>query len=450
MASNLKNMTEGKPLKLIISFALPLMLGNVFQQLYTVMDTLIVGRSLGVDALAALGATDWTIWLILGIITGFTQGFSILMAQEYGADHPDRLRKVIGHSILLSVFWSIVLLILSLVSSKFMLEFLKTPDTILPVALIYMNIMFLAIPIIMFYNLMASILRALGDGKTPLRAMVIASFVNIALDLLFILVFKMGVAGAALGTALAQLTAGTICFLALLKSDIFKFTKKDFTLESGLVGKLMFLGFPVAFQNAVIAFGGMVVQFVVNGFGVLFIAGFTATNKLYGILEMAATSYGFAMTTYVGQNLGAGKSQRIKQGVKTAVLIGVLTSLVISVAMLIFGKFIVGAFITGEPEQILIATEIAYKYLTIMSVFLSTLYVLHIYRSSLQGMGDTLMPMLSGFAEFFMRIGCAVLLPALIGENGIFFAEILAWLGADIILISSYYYREKKIFVKKL
>lgn len=441
-----KNMTEGKPLRLIFSFAIPLMLGNIFQQLYTVMDTLIVGRSLGVDSLAALGSTDWLIWLILGIITGFTQGFSILIAQDFGAGLTGQIKKDIAHSILLSVIFTFLLLVLSLLCGKPILRFLQTPDKILPIAVSYMNVLFLlGIPVMMFYNLLSSILRALGDSRTPLFAMVIASIVNIVLDLVFILVFGLGVAGAALGTVCAQLTAGVLCQRVLSRMDLFQLQKKDFIWDRALTGKLLFLGTPVAFQNSVIAVGGMVVQYVVNGFGVLFIAGFTATNKLYGILEMAATSYGYAMTTYTGQNLGAGKYVRIKNGVHTAVLAGIVTSILISVCMLLFGRTIVGAFITGTPEEVELTCQIAYRYLAIMSLFLSTLYLLHIYRSSLQGMGNTVMPMVSGLAEFIMRVGAALILPLFYGENGIFYAEILAWIGADVILITSYYVKQQKL-----
>lgn len=446
MSAHTRNMTQGSPLKLIISFAIPLMLGNVFQQLYTVMDTLIVGRSLGVDALAALGATDWLVWLVLGIITGFTQGFSIRMAQDYGAGRMEELKKDIGHSILLSLFWSVILMLAALPGGIHVLRFLQTPEEILPLANTYMTILFVGIPLMMLYNFLSSVLRALGDGRTPLSAMIAASFVNIFLDLFFILVCHMGVAGAALGTLLAQLTASLFCLRVLLKSDFFKLTGKDFVPEPARIGKLLYLGLPVAFQNSIIAIGGMVVQFVVNGFGVIFIAGFTATNKLYGILEMAATSYGFAMMTYTGQNLGAGKNDRIKHGVHTAVGIGILTSVLISACMLLFGRTIVGAFISGTAEQTAQATAIAYHYLKIMSLFLSTLYLLHIYRSALQGMGDTIMPMISGLAECFMRIGAALVLPLFWGEQGIFYAEILAWIGADCILLTSYYIRLRKLY----
>ena len=185
--------------------------------------------------------------------------------------------------------------------------------------------------------------------------------------------------------------------------------------------------------------GGMIVQFVVNGFGVIFIAGFTATNKLYGLLEIAATSYGYAMVTYVGQNLGAGKIRRIRRGVRSAVVIGTVTAVIIAAVMLLGGKYILSLFISGTPEEYEMTMSIAYYYLAIMSIFLPILYLLHVVRSSIQGMGNTVLPMLSGIAEFIMRTLSALLLPLLVGQNGIFFAEILAWIGADVILVTSYF-----------
>ncbi len=199
------------------------------------------------------------------------------------------------------------------------------------------------------------------------------------------------------------------------------------------------LGFPMAFQNAIISIGGMIVQFVVNGFGVIFIAGFTATNKLYGVLEVAATSYGYSMVTYAGQNLGAGRTDRIRRGMRSAVLISLLTSLVITLLMIFAGKLILGCFISGTPEEFEQTLAIAYYYLAVMSICLPILYILHITRSAIQGMGNTILPLASGIAEFIMRTVSVVFLPMLIGENGIFYAEIMAWTGAVIILIISYF-----------
>ncbi|MDO4325767.1 MAG: MATE family efflux transporter [bacterium] len=439
--AKIRTMTEGNSAKMIFLFALPLMFGNVFQQMYTVMDTMIVGQALGVQALAALGAADWLNWMVLGSIQGISQGFAILMAQEFGAGNIGRLQKVIGNSAILSAITSILLLILTQCIAAPVLQLLQTPQEIVGMSLLYLRIMFLGVPVVMAYNVLASVLRALGDGKTPLYAMIVASFLNIGLDLLFVLVFHWGIAGAAAATVAAQAFSGIFCLASLKRVTIFAFSKSDFQIESALAGKLLGLGAPMALQNAIIAVGGMIVQFVVNGFGVLFIAGFTATNKLYGVLEIAATSYGYAMVTYVGQNLGARKIKRIRRGVKEAVLIAIVTAALIGVVMLLFGKNILSCFISGTPQEFEQTLEIAYHYLTIMSVCLPVLYYLHVTRASLQGMGDTMLPMLSGIAEFIMRTGAALLLPYLVGEYGIFYAEILAWLGADVVLFVSYLYR---------
>lgn len=444
MAANIKSMTEGKPLKLIFSFALPLMIGNVFQQLYTVVDTMVVGQVLGVNALAALGASDWLNWMMLGIIQGFSQGFSILMAQEFGAGNIRRLKKVVGNAIVLSAASAIILLILGELMVLPVLRLLQTPTAIINQSLLYLRIMFAGIPIVMAYNLLASVLRALGDGRTPLHAMIVAAVINIALDIVFVMFFGWGIAGAAIATVIAQFSSSVYCYVHIRRIEILALCKEDFNFEGTLDKKLIFLGLPMAFQNAIISVGGMIVQSVVNGFGVIFIAGFTATNKLYGVLEVAATSYGYAMITYIGQNLGAGHINRMRKGMKAALGIALLTAAVIAACMLIFGRQILGCFISGEANEAEMTMQIAYHYLAIMSIFLPILYILHVIRSALQGMGDTVLPMVSGVAEFVMRTGTAIFLPMLIGEEGIFYAEILAWAGADVILVSSYFVRMKR------
>ena len=201
----------------------------------------------------------------------------------------------------------------------------------------------------------------------------------------------------------------------------------------------------MAFRNCIIAGGGVIVLLVVNGFGVIFIAGYTATNKLYGMLEIAATSYGYAMITYVGQNLGAGKSSRIRQGMRSAVAIAIATSVAIALVMLVFGKPILGCFISGTPEEAAVAMDAAYAYLAILSLCLPILYILHVTRSAIQGMGNTLLPMASGIAEFVMRTAIALLLPLVIQETGIYIAEVAAWAGADLVLVISYFALARKL-----
>ena len=444
MAALVKDMTTGKPVKLIITFALPLMLANVFQQLYTVVDTMVVGKGPGVGALAALGAIDWLNWMMLVIVQGLAQGFSILMAQEFGARAYERLRTVVGTSLTLAAVSSVVLLVVGQLLAVPALQLLKAPEAIRPMSLLYLRIMFSGMPIVMAFNLFAGILRSLGDGKTPLYAMIVASFINVALDLLFVLVFHWGIAGAAAATLIAQLCSSLFCLVQIRKISFLRLSRSHLRPQKQLAGQMFRLGWPMAFQNLVIAMGGMIITSVVNGYGVVFIAGFTATNKFYGVLEIAASSYGYAMTTYVGQNLGAGKLKRIRTGVTAANIIAVATSLVISAIMFLFGRSIVGLFISGTPQEVLEATQVGYQYLQVMSTFLPVLYILYVVRSATQGMGNTVLPMLSGISELIFRTVGVMLLPLVLGRSGVFFAEIMAWFGADLILIPSYYVTIKK------
>lgn len=440
-----RNMTEGKPVRLILSVALPLMLGNIFQQLYTVVDAQVVGGIVGVSALAALGASDWFNWLLLGVIQGLAQGFTIPMAQAFGAGDHARLRKNIGNAILLAILTGVVITACALAAISPVLNLLGTPKEIRPMSVLYLRILFAAFPIVMAYNLLSGILRALGDGRSPLYAMAAASVVNIALDLLFVAVLHWGVAGAAAATVIAQVCSCLFCLYRLSKIDFIRPAQEDMRPDGALCAQLMRMSLPVAAQNGIIGVGGMIVQSIVNTLGVTFIAGYTATNKLYGVLEIAAISYGYAMSAYAGQNLGARRMDRIGKGMRAAMVTGVLTAGVIAGLMFLFGQGITGSFISGSPEEVAQASRVACEYLYLMSACLPVLYVLHIYRSALQGMGNTLMPMLSGIAEFLMRTGAALLLPALIGYKGVFWAEVLAWLGADLILVPSYI-----VFVSRL
>lgn len=439
------NMTAGKPLKLILSFAMPLMLGNVFQQLYTVVDTAVVGKVLGVWGLAALGASDWLNWLMLSIVQGLTQGFGILMAQAFGARQEDRFRAAVGASGILALLGSAVLLLGGQLAVVPLLKLLRTPEDILPGSLLYLRIMFAGVPVVMAYNLFAVILRSLGDGKTPLYAMIVASFINIGLDLLFVPVFRWGIAGAAAATLIAQLCAAFYCFLRLKRMPLLKLRRKDLRPEAKFLGNLLFLGFPMALQNVMISVGGMIIQSVVNGFGVTFIAGITATNKLYGILEIAALSYGYAMITYIGQNQGAGKYPRLRQGLRAALAVALITSILIAAVMILFGKPVLSCFLSGSPQEVSAAMEVAYGYLVTMSLSLPVLYILHVYRSGIQGLGNTVLPMVSGIGEFVMRTACALSLPLFFGPTSIYYAEVLAWLGADLVLLPSWYFLIKRL-----
>ncbi|MCI9553205.1 MAG: MATE family efflux transporter [Acutalibacter sp.] len=445
MAQRIRNMTEGSPVKLLISFALPLMMGNVFQQLYTVVDTAVVGQVVGVQALAALGAADWLNWLVLSVVQGLAQGFSILMAQYFGAKDYRQLSRSVGVSVTLCGIGAVVMLAVSQLAAHPVLRLLNTPEDIIGNSILYLRIIFGGIPIVAAYNLLASILRALGDSKTPLYAVIVATVVNIVLDLLFVMGLHWGIAGAAGATLIAQAVSTVYCYQNVRRLTILRLEKSDFWPQREMTATLLKLGSPVALQNAIISAGGMVVQSVVNRYGMLFIAGFTATNKLYGLLEIAATSYGYAVTSFVGQNLGARLIKRIKQGMRAAAIIALITAAVIAVAMLLLGKGFLGLFISGTPEEVEASMAIAYHYLAVMSLCLPILYMLHIYRSALMGLGDTVVPMASGFVEMVMRVGIALLLPLVLEQEGIFYAEVGAWTGAAALLVSAYYIRIKRL-----
>ncbi|HJD25731.1 MAG TPA: MATE family efflux transporter [Candidatus Blautia intestinipullorum] len=444
MAGQIRDMTKGAPGRLILVFAIPLMLGNICQQLYTMVDTIVVGQVAGVQALAALGAVEWIMWMVLGVSTGATQGFSILISQHYGAKKWDLLKKAVARSYILTAAVAVILLTVSQVFAHWILIFLNTPDNIIGMSLLYLRIVFCGIPVVAAYNIFAAVLRALGNSRTPLIAMVIAASINVVLDLLFVAEFRWGVAGAAIATVIAQAFSALYCFLAVRKIEIVRVSREDFRKIAGLDQKLLKLGAPILFQDAIISIGGLVVQFVVNGYGFLFVAGFTATNKLYGILEMAAISYGYAIVTYVGQNLGAGKIRRIWKGVHVSAGLAFLTSAVISLIMFVLGRHILMLFISGDPSETQQVLAIAWKYLSIMAACLCILYFLYVYRSALQGLGNTMIPMLSGVIEFFIRIGVALFLPLVMGTNGIFYAEIAAWTGAAVLLAVSYYVSMRK------
>ena len=436
-----KDMTTGAPARLLFGFSLPLMLGNVFQQFYTIVDTIIVGQGVGMQALASIGAADWLNWLFLWMAAGMTQGFSILFAQHYGGKDEQALHKSIGNAVILTLGAAVLLTVVGELAALPMLGLLKTPEDIVAGSLTYLRVMIGGLTVIMLYNLEASLLRALGDGRSPLTAMVIASVTNIGLDLLFVMGFHWGIAGAAGATLIAQGVSCLYCFVVLGRISFLKLKPQDFALDAGLAKRLLRLGMPVMFQDAIISIGGMVLQSVINGFGVLFVAGFTATNKLYGILETAAISYGYAISTFVAQNKGAGNDQRIQAGMRKGIGMSFATSVLISALMFLWGKEILSLFISAEEAQAEQVLGIAHHYLMIMSTFLMVLYALHTYRSALQGMGDTVIPMVSGMVEFAMRVSAAMLLPRFLGQEGIFYAEVLAWSGACVVLVTVYYKR---------
>lgn len=444
--ANTLNMTRGTPMGLLFSFALPLMFGNMFQQLYTVVDTAIVGQGVGIDALAALGAVDWLNWLFVGLAQGFCQGFCVRISQKFGEGDLPGLRRITGQSAFLCILIALVGTALGQLLLPVFLWALRVPTQLQDMAELYVRILLAGFPAVMFFNYCSSVLRAIGNSKTPLYAMIAASVTNIVLDAVAVFWLHWGIAGAAIATVSSQCLSGVICALKIRKTQQLYFAKEDLRPQGVLCRNLLAIGTPAAAKNIIIALGGMVVQSIVNGFTLSFIAGFTATNKLYGLLEIAATSYGYAVTTYVGQNFGAGKHKRIRDGMKSAVALSLITSCVIAAIMLLFGRPITMIFISREdPVLAASAGDIAYWYLCTMAVSLPVLYLLYVFQSGLQGLGNTLSTMVSGIIEFCLRVSLSMAVGISGFQYGIFGAEVAAWWGAAIFLILSFVRNFKKV-----
>ena len=441
------NMTTGSPMKLLFSFALPLMFGNIFQQLYTVVDTAIVGRGVGMTALAALGTVDWLNWMMLGIAQGFTQGFCIRMSQKFGAQDLEGLKSTLGASVLLTGMVAIVGTLIAQFGLPLFLRLMQVPSYLIPNATLYSRIIMGGFTAVCFYNLCSSTLRAVGDSKTPLLAMVVAAITNIVLDMVTVFLLDWGIAGAAAATVVSQLLSGVLCAVKILQTPELRFEKKHLTVSLHMTKDLMGIGIPAAAKNIIIAAGGMVVQTVVNSFNSMsFIAGFTATNKLYGLLEIAALSYGYAVTTYVGQNYGAGLLPRIRSGVRAANTLALFSSVVIAALMFLFGRQITMLFISREDLALALeAGETAFRYLCCMSAALPILYVLYVYMSALQGMGNTIAPMLSAIFELVIRIGVSIAVAGIGFREGIYIAEVGAWIGGAATQALGYFLQIRKL-----
>ena len=442
------NLTKGPILKTLTKLAIPIMASSFLGTLYNLTDMAWIGL-LGSKAVAGVGVGGMYTWLSQGLASMARMGGQVQVAQCIGKGNRDEANKYAQTAVQLATLMGLVYAVIVLLFLHQLIGFFQLDDAeAIAAALSYTRI---ACGLIVFSFLtftLTGIYTAQGDSRTPFIANLIGLVINMILDPVLILgpgpLPELGVAGAAIATVIAQSFSAVYCFLILRRIDIVHLSRADFMTAAGMNARLMKLGIPVVFQNIIIGVGGLVVQYVINGYGFLFVAGFTATNKLYGLLEMAAISYGYAIVTYVGQNLGARRIDRIRKGVRSSMLLSLLTSLIISAAMFLFGKNILSLFISGEPQQTQEVLAIAFKYLSIMAAMLWVLYFLYVYRSALQGLGDTLMPMVSGMAEFVMRISAALILPHFIGQDGIFFAEIAAWSGATVILCISYYARMHK------
>lgn len=436
--ARVKDMTRGKPLKLIIAFALPMLLGNAFQQLYSLVDTAVVGKVLGMEALAAVGAAGWLDWMVLGCLIGLTTGFSIVVSQRFGAGDIPGLRRAIAMACGLAVASAVILLALSLSLGPKALVWMNTPPEALPLSVAYVTVIFAGLPVSMAYNLFSAILRALGNSRTPLVAMIISSIVNVVLDLVFVAGLHWGVRGAAGATVIGQGCAALFCLMSLAKIDFIRPHRADWRPHMPTIRELLRLSLPVAGQNTVVSIGGLVLQAIANGFGVAFVAGFSAAAKIQGLLEMTGISLGSAMATYAGQNLGARAHGRIREGVRQALLVTIAMAVIWGTVGVLFGRQLTLLFISADAAAVDDVIASSMLYLRTSCATLTFLFALFILRSTLQGMGDAVFPILSAFGQVAMRIGMGLLLPRFLGGWGVCIADASAWVSAAIMLYFAY------------
>lgn len=442
MARNMtKDMTTGNPVKLILLFSIPLLIGNIFQQFYSMVDTIIVGRFIGVDALAAVGSTGSMSFLINGFVVGLTSGFAVLVSQKFGAKDEEGLKKAVASALVLSLIATGIVTLVSVLLAKPMLHLMNTPDNIIDDANAYIIIIYAGTIATVVYNIIAGILRALGDSKTPLYFLIVASILNIVLDIVFIVNFSMGVAGAAWATIISQGVSGLLCIVYTYKKyKILRLKKEDFKVMSRVYKKHLKIGIPMALQFSITAIGIMTVQGALNVFGSSAIAAYTAASKVLQIVMQPAITFGVTMATYCGQNLGAKNYIRIKEGVKKCTEISVITSIIAGIILVFGGKFFVGLFIENPDASILAYAQECLNY---SAIFFIPLGLIFIYRNALQGMGESFVPMMAGAFELIARSVVAFTLPSFIGYTGICLADPVAWLSAAIPL-GIYYFKKMK------
>lgn len=434
----IKDMTQGRPLKLILLFSIPLLIGNAFQQLYNVVDTLIVGKTLGTNPLAAVGAVGALVFAIIGFCFGMSSGFGVIIAQRFGAGDEAALRRSVTHSAILSAIATVILTAICVPSTRLMLRAMRTPPELLDDAVSYLRILFLGLGATFFYNTLSAIIRALGDSRTPLYFLILSSVANILLDLLFILHFGMGVAGAAWATVLAQLFSALCCLWFVSRHfPILKLKRSDWRTDNAMYANLLKQAIPMGFHFSIIALGSVILQVAVNDFGPTAVAGITIANKISLILSNPLPTFGIALGTFVAQNYGAGKLQRIRQGINQTLLGLTIPWCAIAAVICYFGDDAMTALFLKEPDAEVL--RLARIYFQTVVTFYFAIGTMFVYRNVMQSVGLPLWPLVAAVVELLGRMTGAVVLPKFIGYRGVCLSSPLAWLGACLILIPAYY-----------
>ena len=438
MKSAQNDMTVGNPMKIIFGFTLPIFIGNVFQQFYNMADAVIVGKFVGNKALAAVGSTGTIMFLIYGFVVGMTAGFTVLTAQKFGAGDMKGMRKTVAGAGILSFVVGALLTILFMAFMKPLLILMNTPSDIFADAYSYIMIVSGGILAQMLYNLLSSVLRALGNSKLPLVFLIISALLNIVLDLVFIVGFGMGAKGAAVATVIAQGVSGILClFYIIAKIPILHLKREDLDVGSTIYKNQLRIGVPMALQYSITAIGTMMVQSSLNILGSTLVAAYTAAGKIEQVVTQAYVAMGTTMATYAAQNMGAGSVKRIREGFKACTVIGVVYSFVAAGFIMTVGKYMTYLFVSEDVDIIMNSVDI---YLKCIGIFFIPLAVVNIYRNGIQGLGYGLLPMMAGVAELIGRGVVAVIAGAKRSYPGVCLAGPAAWVLAGGLLIVMYYF----------
>ena len=442
MASS-KEMTEGAPLPLIFNFTLPLLLGNLLQQTYSLIDAAIVGKFLGIHALASVGASTSVIFLILGFCNGCCCGFGIPVAQKFGARDYTTMRRYISLGLRLAAIMSIMIALITSLCCSSILRMMQTPEAIFRNAYLYLLITFLGVPCTFFYNLLSSIIRALGDSKTPFYFLLFSTLLNILLDLFCIVILDWGVAGAAIATVVAQGLSAILCYFYMYKHfSIIQMEKGENRFDMNLAKNLLGIGVPMGLQFSITAIGSIMLQSANNALGTACVAAFTAAMRIKMFFLCPFETIGIAMATYVGQNYGAGKPERVGQGIKSSTIMMSTYALFTFAVLMLFSRELLYLFVAPSETEII---KDATFFLHVAAVFFPLVGLLCILRYSIQGAGFTNLAMFSGVAEMIARILVSIIAVPIWGYTAVCFGDSTAWLFADIFLIPAFYYVYKKI-----
>lgn len=440
----MNDMTVGSPLKKIVLFAIPLLIGNIFQLFYNMADTFIVGKTIGVYALAGIGASGSIMFLILGFSQGFASGLSIPIAQAYGAKDYARVSRSVHINWLLAVSVSLVMTLVSSLLLRPMLEFMGTPSEIIDYTTSYLRVILGFMSVTVLFNMLSNMIRALGDSRTPLYFLMIAGVTNIVLDYILIVYFKIGVMGAGIATIISQGLSVALCLVMIRRNfPLLRLNWRQLDLRKDEVLQHCKIAFPMAFQMSIIAIGAISVSMALNKIGAVAVASYAACQKIEQVALLVLMSFGVAMGTYVGQNYGAKQYDRIRQGVRQVTYLSMGVSVVSAIIFVVFGKYMIGFFVTGESVAEMIHYGGIFFLLNSPCYFI--LGLLFIYRYTLQGLGNSVVPTIAGIMELVMRVVAAFVLSDWIGFAGPAIASPLAWLGAAIPLGIAYHTKKHQL-----